>query len=454
MKEVNALKRNDKRNNKQMSLGAFLFSFGHHFAAWRHNGTGANSPIELNFYKEAAQMAERGKMDMLFFADALSLPDKADVKHDVSAVYPDAMIVLAALTAVTERIGLAATVSTTFNEPYNLARRFATLDHLSGGRTAWNVVTSTKNTEAHNFQGEDLPEHGNRYDRAHEFIDVVHALWDSWEEEALLLNKENGIFADPSRIHSINHSGAAFQVKGPLNIPRTPQGRPVIVEAGTSKAGQRLAAQTADVVFTACSDKEEAIHFYDALKGQLAEFGRTADDLKVMPGVMFFIGDTEEEAKAQEAAFNELIVPEASTRYLSRLLNIDLSSYPVDGPLPQIALENNSSRARMVVEMSQKEQLSIRELGLHFSVARGHLTVCGTAEQIADQLEDWFLSGACDGFNVMPPHLPGGLEPFVEQVIPLLQERGLFRQNYEGYTLRGHLGLKQPGNRFREPSYF
>ncbi|MFF2890520.1 LLM class flavin-dependent oxidoreductase [Paenibacillus sp. NPDC057967] len=436
------------RQRKQMSLGAFLFSFGHHFAAWRHHLTEADSVIDLNFYKRNAQAAERGKMDMIFFADALSLPDKEDVVHDVSSVYPDASTVISALAGVTERIGLAATVSTTFNEPFNLARRFATLDHLTGGRTAWNVVTSTKNTEARNFGADNLPHHGNRYERAHDFLNAVNALWDSWEESALVFDKENGQFADTTRIHATLHDGPFFRVQGPLNIPRPPQGKPVIVEAGTSEAGQKLAAQTADVVFTACADLRQAQQFYGQLKSQLAAFNRQPDELKVMPGVMFFLGDTVEEAKAREAEFHELIVPEASTSYLSRLLNYDLSGYPVDGPLPDIPAEGNSSRAKMVMEKAKQDGLSIRELGLYFSVARGHLTVTGTAEQIADKLQEWFESEACDGFNIMPPYLPGGLEQFVDRVIPLLQARGLFRTDYEGNTLREHLGLSRPDSRY------
>ncbi|RJX39226.1 FMN-dependent monooxygenase [Paenibacillus pinisoli] len=436
------------RQRKQMSLGAFLFSFGHHFAAWRHPLTDADGVIDLNFYKRNAQAAERGKMDMIFFADALSLPDKEDVAHDVSSVYPDASTVISALAGVTERIGLAATVSTTFNEPYNIARRFATLDHLTGGRTAWNVVTSTKNTEARNFGAEELPDHGDRYGRAHDFLHAVNSLWDSWEDGALVFDKESGQFADTARIHATQHNGLYFRVQGPLNIPRSPQGRPVIVEAGTSEAGQRLAAQTADVVFTACAELGQAQQFYAKLKAQLPAFDRQPDELKVMPGVMFFLGDTEEEARALEAEFHELIVPEASTSYLSRLLNYDLSAYPVDGPLPDIPVQGNSSRALMVIEKAKRDSLSIRELGLYFSVARGHLTVTGTAEQIADKLQEWFEGGACDGFNIMPPYLPGGLEQFVDRVIPLLQARGLFRTEYAGSTLRGHLGLSRPAGRY------
>ncbi|MFC5699651.1 LLM class flavin-dependent oxidoreductase [Cohnella faecalis] len=437
------------RPNEQMSLGAFLFSFGHHFAAWRYEGTKTDGVIDMNFYKEIAKTAERGKMDMLFLADGLSLPDKADVASNVSAVYPEATTVITALAGVTERIGLAATLSTTFNEPFNVARRFATLDHLSGGRAAWNVVTSTKNSDARNFSGRDLPEHGVRYERAEEFLDIVTGLWDSWEDEALLFDKASGAFADPSRIHQISHEGTAFSVKGPLNIPRPPQGKPVIVEAGTSPSGQRLAAKTADVVFTACEDKEEARRFYAGLKAQLPEFEREPHELKVMPGVLTFIGDTESEAIEKEAELSELISPDAVVANLSRMVNVDLSGYPIDGPFPDIPLKGNSSRAFMVADLARQRNLTLRQLGFHFSVARGHLVLRGTPEQIADQMEDWFVSKACDGFNVMPPYLPGGLGEFVDKVVPLLQRRGVFRTEYAGRTLRDHLGLNRPANRFR-----
>ncbi len=433
---------------RQMNLGAFLYNFGHHFAAWRYSGTKTDGVIDMEFYKRLGATAERGKLDMLFLADTVSIPHLKDAETNVSFVYPEATSVLAALSAVTEYVGLAATVSTTFNEPYNVARRFSTIDHLSGGRAAWNVVTSTKQAEALNFGKEILLEHSLRYERAKEFLDVVTALWDSWEDEALLFNKDTGIFADTERIHAISHRGAAFSVEGPLNIPRSPQGRPVIIEAGTSPSGQRLAAQTAEVVFTACEDKEEGKAFYSKLKALLPEYGRSEDDLKVMPGVLTFIGETEEEAKEKEAAFNDLVLPKAGVVHLSRLLNFDLSGYPLDGPLPDISEQGNTSRALMIIDMARKQGLTVRELSLHFAIARGHLVIRGTAEQIADQLEDWFVSRACDGFNVMPPYLPRGLDEFVDQVVPLLQQRGIFRTEYSGRTLRDHLGLKRPANRF------
>ncbi len=434
-----------------MNLGAFLYGFGHHFAAWRHPQTPSGKFIDIKLYKQAAQAAERGKLDMLFLADSSSLPNLQDAETGVSFLYPDALTIQSALSAVTEKIGLAATVSTSFNEPFNVARRFATLDHLSGGRTAWNVVTGTKKEEARNFNQEQLLEHGLRYERAQEFLDVVTGLWDTWEDEALLFDKETGIFADTARIHPLNHKGTAFSVAGPLNLPRSPQGRPVIIQAGTSPAGQKLAARTAEVVFTACENIEEAIAFYKGIKALLPGYGRTADQMKIMPGVLTFIGSTEAEAKRQQERFNEWVLPAAGVGNLSRMLNIDITGFPIDEPLPELSMEGNTSRAVMIYEMARKDKLTIRQLSHHFAIARGHLTVVGTPEQIADKLEQWFSGRACDGFNIMPPYLPGGLDEFVDHVIPVLQKRGSFRTEYEGATLREHLGLTRPASRFAPP---
>lgn len=430
-----------------MKLGAFLYNFGHHYAAWRHAESRA-AAIDLELYKQSALAAERGKFDMVFLADSGSLPSIEDTQSSVSFIYPESVTLLGALAGLTTHIGLAGTASTTFNEPYNLARRFATLDHLSGGRAAWNVVTSTKESEARNYNADSLLEHGKRYERAREFLEVACGLWDSWEDEAVVQDKEQGRYADPSRIHKLNHQGSHFQVQGPLNLPRSPQGRPVIIEAGTSVAGQQLAAQTADIVFTACDDKQEAIRFYRGLKSQLSTYGRQPEELKVMPGLLAFIGKTEQEAQEQERVFNEMIQPAAGVRYLSKLLNYDLSGFPMDEPLPALPREGNTSRALMIMERAGQTGMTIRELGLHYAVARGHLSVTGTAEQVADTMELWFRDGACDGFNIMQPLLPQGLEQFVDSVVPLLQQRGLFRTEYAGRTLRDNLGLERPVNRF------
>ncbi len=435
------------KRTRQMRLGAFLFDYGHHYAAWRHPESTTSKAIDLEFYRQSAQVAEQGKFDMLFLADSGSLPSIADLESNVSFIYPEAVTLLGALASVTGKIGLAGTASTTFNEPYSLARRFATLDHLSNGRAGWNVVTSTKESEARNFNADHLPEHRQRYERASEFLEVVKGLWDCWQDDAVVMEREQGRYADPDRVHRLNHTGSHFRVDGPLNMPRSPQGRPVIIEAGTSPAGQQLAAKTADVVFTACDNKEEAITFYQQLKSQLPVHGRHADEIKVMPGLMAFIGATEEEALEKERQFNELVQPTVGASYLSKLLNYDLSNHPIDGPLPDIPKQGSTSRAVMIIERAQQSKMTIRELGMHYSVARGHLTITGTPEQVASVMEEWFTSGACDGFNIMQPLLPQGLEDFVHQVVPLLQEKGLFRSEYTGSTLREHLGLTRPTGR-------
>ncbi|QOT10603.1 LLM class flavin-dependent oxidoreductase [Paenibacillus sp. JNUCC32] len=431
-------------DQRQIILGAFLMNYGHHIAAWRHADSAGVGAMDYDFYKRCAQAAERGKFDMVFLADNNSIPLIEDLRTNVSFLQPEALTMLSGLAGVTERIGLAGTASTTFNEPYGLARRLSTLDHISGGRAAWNVVTSTKDAEARNFGSAELMEHEKRYERAEEFLRVVTGLWDGWEDDALVLDRQKAVFADTARIHRAHHEGEYFRVEGPLNMPRSPQGRPVIIEAGTSAAGRRLAAQTADVVFTACESKEDAIRYYREFKDLLKEYGRVEEEVKVLPGLLIFLGESEAEALAYHRTFSELILPEAGVKYVSQLLNADLTGYPVDGPLPDLPREGNSSRAIMIMDMAAKSGMSILELGRHYAVSRGHMTMVGTARQVADMMEDWFRSLACDGFNIMAPLLPSGLEQFVERVVPLLQQRGLFREEYAGRTLRDHLGLIRP----------
>ncbi|MGG2201377.1 MULTISPECIES: LLM class flavin-dependent oxidoreductase [Paenibacillus] len=433
---------------RQMHLGAFLYYVGHHLAAWRHPGAKSNGIMDLKFYKELAQTAERGKFDMIFLADNVVVPNDTAVSYTAS-VKPEPITLLSALSAVTEYIGLAATVTTTYTEPYHIARMFASLDHLSGGRAAWNVVTSAYSTEAYNFSKEKHPDHGLRYQRAKEYIDVVKSLWDSWEDDALVIDKESGIFADSSKIHAIDYEGEFFSVRGPLNVSRTPQGRPVIIQAGSSGAGKELAAQTAEVIFTAQQTREEAEAFYSSVKKQLIQYGRSADEVKIMPGVFPIIGSTLKEAKEKEAYLQELVHPMAGVGLLSDLMDHDLSVYPLDGPLPEFAETNGGkSRFDLLVNLAKKENLTIRELSLRIAGARGHRTLVGTPEMIADQLEEWYVNGAADGFNIMPPYLPGGLDEFVNTVIPVLQQRGLFRTEYAGRMLRDHLGLAKPQNKF------
>jgi alkanesulfonate monooxygenase len=347
-------------------------------------------------------------------------------------------------------VGLAATASTTYNEPYHLARKFASLDYLSGGRAGWNVVTSATEAEALNFNRDKHMEHGLRYERAREFLRVTKGLWDSWEDDAFLRDKESGIYLDPDKLHVLNHKGEHFSVRGPLNVARPVQGYPVIIQAGASEDGQDFAASTAEVIFTAWRTIEEAQAFYKGIKGRLAKYGRSPDHFKIMPGVFPVIGKTEAEAQEKYEVLQELIHPSVGLALLSGMTGgIDLSQYPLDGPLPDLPETNgNRSRQQLIRDLAGRENLTIRQLYLAIAGARGHWTTWGTPEQIADQLEEWFVTDAADGFNVMPPYLPGGLDDFVEHVIPILQHRGLFRTEYEGRTLRENLGLPRPVNQF------
>ncbi|UUZ85210.1 LLM class flavin-dependent oxidoreductase [Paenibacillus sp. P26] len=441
------------RPYRQMRLGAFFMIPGHHVAAWRYPDAAAEEIMSLRFYKKLAQTAERGKFDMIFLADGYAVNERfpSAVQHAVHTRF-EPFTLLSALAGATEHIGLAATVSTTYNEPFHVARKFASLDHLSGGRAGWNVVTSSSEAEAHNFGREDHLKHELRYERAREFVDVVQGLWDSWDEDALIIDKSSGLFLDREKVRPLHHKGKWFSVRGPLNIARPPQGHPVIIQAGSSEAGKELAAGTAEVIFTAWQTLVEAQAFYRDVKGRLAKFGRDSDDLKIMPGVFPIIGRTEAEAEEKRALLRELIPPAAGVALLSALISYDLSGYPVDGPLPELPelkdINGNKSRFQLLKDLAERDHLTIRGLYERIAGARGHREIHGTPEQIADQLEDWFVHDAADGFNIMPPYLPGGLEDFVELVVPELQKRGLFRTEYTGRTLRDHLGLRRPANRF------
>jgi alkanesulfonate monooxygenase len=438
---------------KQLRLGAFLPGSGHHVAAWRHPDAQADGGLNFQHYRRLAQTAERGKFDMLFLADGVAVRERGQGKEALSrttVVHFEPLTLLSALSVVTERIGLTATVSTTYNEPYHLARKFASLDHLSGGRAGWNLVTSATEAEAKNFSRDKHMEHTLRYERAKEFVDVVTALWDSWEDDAFFRDKESGVYFDPDKLHIPNHKGEHFSVRGPLNVARPPQGYPVIIQAGSSEDGKNLAAQTAEVIFTAQQTLAEAQAFYADVKGRLAKYGRSSDSLKIMPGVFPVIGKTEQEAKDKFDQIQELIDPVVGLSLLGGMIGgFDLSSYPLDGPLPDLPETNGGkSRQKLLTDLARRENLTIRQLYLWIAGARGHRQILGTPQQIADQLEDWFVNGGADGFNIMPPYLPGGLDDFVDLVVPELQRRGLFRTEYEGRTLRENLGLPRPANQF------
>jgi len=437
---------------RQLHLGAFLQGVGHHLAAWRHPQVEPRNALRFEHFKQLAITAERGKFDAIFFADSLGVPDGPPelLARGLLPSYLEPLTKLAAIAGVTERIGLIATVSTTYLPPFHLARKFASLDQLSNGRTGWNLVTSGTDWEAQNFNLESQIPHAERYRYAREYVDVVKGLWDGWGDDALRFDKQGGIVFDPAKLHRLNHHGERFRVRGPLVAERPVQCYPVIVQAGSSEDGQALAAATAEVVFTAQQTLEEARRFYSGLKGQLAQHGRSADSLKIMPGVLPIIGQSEQEAQKKYEQLQQLIDPVLGLGLLNAFLGkIDLSQYPLDGPVPEFPVTQGwQSRQQLFVDLARRENLTLRQLYQRVSGARGHRIVVGTAASVADQLEDWFVNEAADGFNILPPTLPHGLDEFVAGVIPELQRRGLFRTEYTGSTLRQHLGLARPRNQF------
>lgn len=439
--------------DRKLRLGAFIPGAGQHVAAWRHPDAQADGGLNLEHYKRIVQTAERGKFDAMFLADGLAANfggNLSEGRSDKGATF-EPVTLFSALSVVTKNIGFIATASTTYEEPYQLARKFASLDYLSNGRAGWNVVTSAGDATAKNFNREQQLEHARRYERANEFVDTVKELWDSWEDDAFVKDKESGVFFDPAKVHAPNHKGKHFQVAGPLNVARPPQGYPVIVQAGQSEPGKELAARTAEVIFTAQQTLEDAQAFYKDVKSRLAKYGRTPEQLKIMPGVSPYVGRTEADARAKYEQLQELIHPEAGLALLSGLSGgeIDLSQYPLDGPLPELpATKGIVSRQGMMIDIARKHGFTIRQLYQWVAGARGHWTLVGSVEQIADHLQEWFEKGAADGFNVLPPYLPGALDDFVDLVIPELQRRGLFRTEYEGRTLRENLGLARPQNQF------
>jgi FMN-dependent oxidoreductase (nitrilotriacetate monooxygenase family) len=419
---------------------------GHHEAAWRHPRTSSANVTDVHHYQHLAQVAERGRLDSVFLADGLAL--WGNVRHNaLGGLEP--LTLLAALAAVTDHIGLIATVSTTYNEPFHVARKFASLDHISGGRAGWNIVTSASEAEAHNF-GIERPAHKDRYARATEFLEVVTKLWDSWEDGAILGDHRSGNYADTDRIHTLDHIGPHFRVRGPLNTSRPPQGHPLLVQAGSSEDGKEFAARFAEAVFTAQQTLADGQAFYADLKSRLGRYGRHEDELLILPGISPIIGSTEREALQLERELEELIIPEYGVHQLSNILGVDLSDHPLDARLPEVppATDGQQSRVKLVTDLAEREQLTLRQLIGRLAGGRGHRVVTGTPEQIADQIEEWFVNGAADGFNIMPPVLPGGLEDFVDHVVPELRFRGLFRTDYEGRTLRQNYGLARPGSIF------
>ena len=444
------------RKNSTFSLAMLIGqAAGGHPAAWLHPSSNPAGSTDIDYYRSIAQLAEQGLFDLFFIADTPAA--RTDNLHAWSR-FPmfmnmlEPVTLLTGLAGATRRIGLGATVSTSFSEPYNVARMFASLDHISGGRAAWNVVTSANDYAARNFGHATLPPHALRYERAGEFVDVVNQLWDSWDDDAFIRDKASGQFFNPQGLHTLDHKGKFFTVRGPLNVPRSPQGRPVIVQAGGSEDMINVAAEFAEVIFCAPLTVEAGQKLYRDLKEAMGKHGRHPDEMRIMPGLSTVIGESESEAVEKYEELQSLIHPIVAREILGTILGgIDLSQYPFDGPVPEHLAATASSQyaAKSAIDLAKRENLSIRQLAMRMAGARGKAVVKGTPKQIADMMEEWFVAGAADGFNIMPPYLPGGLNDFVKYIVPELQRRGLFRTEYEGTTLRENLGLQRPQSRYK-----
>lgn len=442
------------QQDAKMILGAFFNPTGHHAASWRHRTAQADAGINFKHYADIAKTAERAKFHILFLADNIGVRDAKLEALSRSAQYIanfEPLTLLSALSAVTERIGLVSTASTSYNEPFHVARKMASIDHLSGGRAGWNIVTSTLTSEARNFGRDEHIGHAERYARAREFTEIVLGLWDSWDDDAFQRNKKSGLFFSPEKLHTLAHRGEYFSVQGPLNIPRPPQGYPVLVQAGASDDGREFASAFAEIVFTNHLTVESARAYYTDLKDRAVNHGRSPDQIKVLPGLSPIVGRTSAEAEEQFEYLQSLIDPIVAREMLSTVLGgADLSGYPLDGPLPDLPVTNTTIESALQnwTKLARTEDLTIRQLAMRAAGARGKSVVRGSPTEIADIMEHWFKSGAADGFNIMPPYLPGSLDDFVTLVVPELQRRGLFRTEYEGVTLRENLGLVRPKSRY------
>jgi N-acetyl-S-(2-succino)cysteine monooxygenase len=439
-----------------MRLAAYFNPTGHHVASWRHPRAQVDAHINIRHYIEIAQTAERAKFDMIFLADGVATREAHmdALSRSVQFVaHLEPLTLLSALATVTDRIGLVATASTTYNEPYHVARKFASLDFISNGRAGWNCVTSVQPAEARNFGRPGVEPRPVRYARAREFTQVVTGLWDSWDDDAFVRDTESGLFFDPKKLHVLRHKGERYSVEGPLNVPRPPQGWPVIVQAGASDEGIEIAAEFAEAIFSPHLTIEAAKTYYDDVKGRMRKYARDPDHLKILPGLSVVVAPTDAQAAADHEFLQSLIHPVVGREILATMLGgIDLSPYPLDGPLPDPLPQGSGSKGHYdsIVAMARRENLTIRQLGDRVAGARGKNTIHGSPTKVADYMEEWFAKGACNGFCVMPPYIPGSHDDFCNLVVPELQRRGLFRKDYEGTTLREHLGLPRPASRYRQ----
>jgi FMN-dependent oxidoreductase (nitrilotriacetate monooxygenase family) len=437
---------------RQIHINLFIQSRGHHEASWRHPRASQRALTNIGYYQDLAQRAEKAQLDSIFLADQLNLPDDTP---QAGRTWLEPVTALGALAVSTRRIGLVATASTTYTEPFNLARQFASLDHMSGGRVAWNIVTSWAVGAARNYGSAPQLSHAERYERAEEYMAVVKGLWDSWAADAVLDDRATGSYARGDRIRPIDHQGPFYSVAGPMNMPRSPQGRPVLVQAGSSDTGRGFAARHAEAIFTAHMEKRTAQEFYSDIKARVTASGRNPDQVLILPGLSPMIGSTEAEAQRLRRELDDLTDPEVGRKRLSgRFGGFDFSHLPLDKPLaPEDFPDPDSiqaarSRTEVIVGLVRRDRLTLRQLLSYLAGARGHFIFAGTPEQVADLMEDWFRTGAADGFNLMPPVLPWLFDVFAAEVLPILRRRGLFRHEYTGETLRDHYGLEMPESQF------
>jgi FMN-dependent oxidoreductase (nitrilotriacetate monooxygenase family) len=430
---------------RQMNLGVYAVGTGNHVSGWRVPGA-ATSSEDFSIFKKIADSCERGKLDFLFVGDSLAfVPDR----HPGQMLRFEPLTLHSALATQTSRVGLVATASTTYSAPYNIARLFASLDMLSGGRAGWNVVTTATPEAAGNFGSAGLMDHATRYEAATEFVEIVRGLWDSWEEGARVTDVQSGQYYDKTKVHSLDHVGKFYSVRGPLNLTRTPQGQPVLVQAGSSEDGQKFAARFAEMIFAVQLDKEHAKEFYATMKTKVAGNGRNPEHCKILPGLMAIVGRDEQDARQKLSELMRVVDPAVALKVMSTRFGHDMSAFDLDGPVPDLPLSNSvQTFAKVAYEKARKANLTLRDIYNQIGVARGYLVSCGDSSTVADLMEEWFIERACDGFVLIPPYFPAAFDEFIDLVVPELQRRGIFRQEYSGNTLRDHLSLPVPLNRY------
>ncbi len=434
-------------NGRKMRIGAFLAGTGGNMASWRHPKAVADGAINLEYYRGLTRKAEAAKLDFVFFGDGLYISEKS---HPNFLNRFEPLTLLAALAMDTTHIGLAATLSTTYSDPYTVARQFASIDHISGGRAAWNIVTSPLEGSALNYNKPEHPQHDLRYRMADEYVEITKGLWDSWEDDAFVRDKGRGVFFDPEKMHRVNYKGEFYSVQGPLNISRSPQGQPVLIQAGASEAGKEFAAKQADLIFTTSGNLASAMGFRDDVKDRAVRYGRSAEEMYILPSCSPVVGQTEADAEAKYQEICDLVSIEDSLNYLGRYFNdIDFTQFELDEQFPELgdfARNGWESSTDRLKQMAREEKLTLRQMAHRATNPKS--AFMGTPERVADIMQEWFESGAADGFMLNGAVLPQVFDDFIDQVLPILKERGLFRTEYEASTLRGNLGLAVPVNRY------